>query len=357
MKKLICVIPITILICILLSTTNVFASSVPESSRSRCIWLNGSTTAGVGGTWYLILASNSYDGHDYETLSTDGSNIYYNTGRYGTASYSSGPGDYSQDNNVSPYTNIYVQFFVSNGAIVSPSNTPKTSYNSIEDYYQSLITPTPSPTPTPEPKWYQEMWDTLADELGQPEFWFGEWFIDIIDQVFNNEDEPSQGPSGLSHSTHINQVTPAPTPTPIPYSTITVPRTDIINNTTVYETQYVYTSSSGDTIIATSPPTNPPAETPSSAGGGGGSDYNPIDPYSIPEVSWFTSAEIGDTSYDGIDSLMHGFDSIDTIGEDYTDGMSAAEDSMGLLPTSWLLLIGVAAAIPLIAGIISRFLS
>lgn len=211
-------------------------------------------------------------------------------------------------------------------------------FPTIDDYLESI-----------KPKWYEVVWDTFKDYMTNPIL--GDWFVNLINRVFGDDNNGGT----IAENVIISAPTLAPTPTPIPYSTVVIPKTDIISGDTVYETNYYYINPSGTPIITNSPPTN----SPSSGGVGGGStEYVPIggDPFSIPAVNWLTSATIGDNNYDGIDNINDGMGSIDAIGSEYSDGMSAVQDSTGTLPTSWLLLIGIASAIPLLAGIVSRFL-
>lgn len=349
LKKIMAVIPIAVLFILLSSANIALASDVGQ---------------------YALIEKRNFSGHIYYVAKIYKFNSpMYVSGEWVSYTAYSGGGEGSypaaalqaeleaiQAGN-SWFTNSSgsIQFPRSNYEMVLLSgsitfaNTPDTFYDS-----PSAFDPEIWPPPE-EPSWWQNMWNELGDALGDPNFWFGEWFVDLIDNIFGNNE--GGGPSEHSVTTHVQIENPTltPAPTPIPYTTVIIPKTDPVSGDTYYETNYYYNNPSGTPIVQPYPPTNPPATTapPNSP------EYIPVggDPYSIPVVNWLTSTTIGDTNYDGIDSVGSGLDSIDSIGSEYNDGMGAVQDATGTLPTSWLLLIGIAAAILLIAGIISRFLS
>lgn len=229
----------------------------------------------------------------------------------------------------------YVTLYVLKGS-VSGTLAPDTQYLDIPEFNP------------PDPQWYEIVWDTFKDYMTNPVL--GQWIDNLIARLWSDDNEGT-----IAENVDINAPTLVPTPTPIPYSTIVVPKTDIITGETVYETNYYYKNPDGTPTVAPHPPSNPP----SNNGGGNGNSYTPVngEPYSIPRLNWLTTVNIGENNYDGIDSIYEGIGSVNNIGSEYTGGLSAAQDATGTLPDSWLLLIGVAAAIPLISGIISRFLS
>lgn len=231
--------------------------------------------------------------------------------------------------------------FICSAPIVSGTPPENGFFSSLAEYDEYI-------NPTPEKSWWDVLWETVEDYFENPIP--GGWIRNLINRLKDDENEDS-----LVDNVTLEAPTIAPTPTNIPYSTIIVPNTDIIPGTTVNEIQYIY-NVSGTPIITQSPPPDSGGE---GGSGDGGGEYHPKggDPYSIPSLDWLTSAKLGDTSYNGIDSLSNGMDSINEVGSEYNDGMSTVQDSTGVLPSNWLLLIGIAAAIPLIAGIISRFLS
>lgn len=324
MRKILAIIPIAIIYILLSSKLEVFAVTLNDiiSEYSNVVV----SSYNSNNTQYTAIGSNnglSYNGtHIIPQSNTD---MFY-------AVFSSDPTlNYDLDTYI--YTTTYGQL---------PAYNPITIKGHIENLPDPII---------PEPTWYDKMWDELGEILGNPDFWFGEWFTDIIYNVFGD----GANENTISDSVDIENPTITPTPTQIPYTTIIIPKTDTISGDTYYETNYYFNNPSGTPIVQPYPPTNQPStNSPSS-----GYDYTPIggDPYSIPVVSWLNSTTIGDSNYDGIDSVGSGLDSIDSVGSEYTDGMGIVQDATGTLPTSWLLLIGIAAAIPLIAGIISRFLS
>lgn len=210
-------------------------------------------------------------------------------------------------------------------------------YGTYGEYEETLI-----------PKWYESAWDTFVDYFTNPVPF--QWFKNLIDRVFDDDDETT-----ISDNVNLASPTLTPAPTPIPYSTVVIPKTDINTGETYYETNYIYANPGGTPIVQPYPPTN----TPLGNTGGSGDNYYPVDgePLKLPKLKWLNPVTIGDSNYDGIDSIYDGLSSVDDIGSEYTDGISAVSDATSVLPTKWLMLIGIAAAIPLLAGIISRFLS
>lgn len=356
MKKILTMIPITVLI-ILLSNSEICSANTLNEMRNNPNYVN-LFVCKISDDAYRVMSDYqpSLSSH-IEILSGLQIAKYFTNGNYfGNLDvyYSSidplANPDYDMTGwSTSTPIGNFTTIICIKGSAIDRSDTENKYFPSLQDYEDFL-------NPPSDPTWYQEMWDALGEALGDPNFWFGEWFIDIIDNVFGNDDEGG-GPSQHSITSHFQIADPTltPAPTPIPFTTVVIPKTDPVSGDTYYETNYYYNNPSGTPIIQPYPPTNSPStNSPSS-----GSDYIPIggDPYSIPVVSWLTSATIGDTEYDGIDSVGSGLNSIDEVGSEYTNGMGAIQDATGTLPTSWLLLIGIAAAIPLIAGIISRFLS
>lgn len=352
MKKITAVVMAAILLVMLLP--DLPSEAVTYYPIGSALYLDAAWTGNANGI-YTIYCQNDNSRYPY----VNNSGLYVKTGYNGSLGYQC----YWYD----PINNMYRPFAIGDnycslayiedaqftGSITLTSNYGHCYCYSDQNDFNEELPPDYRPE---DPSWWNEMWNTLYDELGNPAFWFGQWFIDIIDNVFGGEDDPT-GPPKPPTSTHvqINNPSITPAPTPIPYTTVVIPKTDPVSGDTYYEENYYYINPSGTPIITSSPPTN----TPSQNGSGNDTDYSPVggDPYSIPQVSWLTNATIGDSNYDGILSISQGMDSIDEIGSEYVDGMGAVQDATGTLPTSWLLLIGIAAAIPLIAGIISRFLS
>lgn len=210
-------------------------------------------------------------------------------------------------------------------------------YGTYGEYQESLI-----------PKWYENAWDTFVDYFTNPIPF--QWFKNLIDRVFSDDNEGT-----ISDNVNLTNPTLTPPPTPIPYSTVVIPKTDINTGETYYETNYIYANPSGTPIVQPYPPTSAPT----SGSRSSDNSYYPVDgePLKLPKLNWLSPVTIGDSNYDGIDSIYDGLSSVDDIGSEYKDGLSAVSDATSVLPTNWLMLIGIAAAIPLIAGIISRFLS
>lgn len=206
----------------------------------------------------------------------------------------------------------------------------------------------PNTDPDPDPMWYEDMWDTFIDYFTNPVPF--QWFKNLINRVFDDDEETT-----ISDGVSLSSPTLTPAPTPIPYNTVVIPKTDIATGDTYYETNYIYTNPSGTPIVQPYPPTSAP----SSSSGNGSNNYRPVDgkPLSLPKLEWLNTVTIGESDYDGIQSISDGLSSVDDIGSEYTDGISAVSDATSVLPTNWLMLIGIAAAIPLLAGIISRFLN
>lgn len=342
MKKAICFIIITI--CIVLSVNKkAYAASIdnfPVVFISNAYGLGEYYITAVNVNTVSITKQSSIS---YSINKGTGSAYYLQVGgRWGWPSLSAAleaynTGTYSNLTGASSTTGLPL-VTVKGTVTYTGNDKPDNFYGNYDDYLDTIT-----------PKWYEVMWDTLADYFQNP-VPFG-WFKNLIDRIFGNNNNGGT----ISENVNIAEPTLAPTPTPIPYTTVVIPKTDIVTGDTVYETNYYYINPSGTPIVTSSPPTNSPA---SGGGGGGSTEYVPVggDPFSIPAVNWLTSATIGDANYDGIDSINEGMGSIDSIGSEYTDGMNAVQESTGTLPTSWLLLIGIAAAIPLLAGIVSRFL-
>ena len=341
MKKIIAIIPIAIIIILLSCKMNVYAAVITKrmnefnnivifysEGKYRINCSDDTISVYVdNGNYYISF--NNYDSKQFNTLELAHNYLTYN-------------------NQVSTTDRIFRYPLDGYLEVVKGFVT-----GTLPPY---IIDPN-APTPTPVPSWYSEMWDTLSEELGNPAFWFGQWFIDLIDNVFgNDENEPTGGPSPPSNSTHvqINNPTITPAPTPLPYTTIIIPKTDPVTGDVYYEENYYYLNPSGTPIVSTQAPSQYPSQDSTNTG----NNYNPTDPYEIPFYKWLTNGTIssGSGEYNGLDSIGSGIDSIDSIGSEYNDGMSAVQDATGTLPISWLLLIGIAAAIPLLAGIISRFL-
>ena len=339
MKKIIAIIPIAIFIILLSTIVNVKADSshwiiaVQEYDGSYRPYL-----------WNCATNSSLYvDGSSYRLTNCSQVSGISNWYSSIAEALSVAKAKIPNLSSISPNNYSYVD---KSSAIIIYSNistsiTGDNIFSSFEDYENSLL-------PPPEPSWWETLWDEFVNYWNDPEL--GNWVQALINKIWGDDNEDT-----IADSVEFTNPTLTPAPTPIPYTTVVIPKTDPVTGDKYYETNYYYNNPSGTPIIQPYPPTNSPsANSPS-----GGTDYTPVngDPYSIPLLNWLTSATIGDTDYDGLDSIGEGMTSVDEIGSEYTDGIGAAQDATSVLPNSWLLLIGIAAAIPLLAGIISRFLS
>lgn len=343
---------VTSIICVFYSNTNVYAETINNIMAYKNVAFVSyrlTTNIWTGGIQYKAGYYNYYVCSDYNTpITFNGTTVsnYYieywlrppRENNYPAAdSVLFESSDFTSAYNVNLTTNTTDRICICIKGNVS--STSDNFYPTYEDYEESL---------NPKVYWYDEMWNWLEEDLKKPLGFI--WFKNLIDSVFGDDSEGT-----ISNNVTLGNPTLAPTPTPIPYTTVVIPKTDMITGDTCYETNYYYVNPSGTPIVTGSPPTN---SSPNNVGGNGNQTYNPIDgkPYSIPRLDWMTSVDIDGNGYDGIDSIADGMSSIDDIGSEYTDGLSAVQDASGTLPTSWLLLIGIVAAIPLLAGIVSRFL-
>lgn len=333
MKKILAVIPIAILIVLLSSDKIVFADTV---LYGQAVWLYGNTSGSPSGEkrWYLCTSQGN---NGIVILDKNSSQIYFNGYIYDATV------GQLEGNKVSSAYLYYIDSYVLGGAEIVYSGSGQNDlvgFDSVADYEDYI---------NPPKSWWEKLWDTFEDYFTNPIP--GSWIKNLIDNVFGDDGNENT----ISDSVDIANPTLTPAPTPVPYTTVVIPKTDPVTGDTYYETNYYYNNPSGTPIVQPYPPTNAPSTNSPS----GSSEYYPVngDPYSIPVVSWLTSTKIGDTNYDGLDSIGDGMSAVDDIGSEYTDGIGAAQDATSALPSSWLLLIGIAAAIPLLAGIISRFLS
>lgn len=350
MKKLISVIPITILICVLLS--NVKVSAITANNVGYKIHYLADVGQYVG---YIVI-------YNFQTWanSTD-TNMFF---RAQTLGYN------PQSDSLSGC------IFLCENAIagIAPGEYDVTAYASVTGAYYvknipyrngDFITPTPSPTPTPRP---------TPTPTPIPNIWdkFYEWYYNIYgyypadDSLFGyfrslfEEDQESSGSGGPSqHSISTHRPPPTPTPTPIPYSVIVQPNYDSSGNVINYTYNYSYTSESGDTIIVTSPPDNS-----GNNNSNNNETYNP-DPLAVPSSAldaWYMFA---------YDENEHPNPELQNPNNDFGTGMKYIEDNIdeydkpidyimavvNSFPDEWLLLFGMGIGLIFIAGIISRFLS
>lgn len=354
MKKLIYVIPITILICLLLSDKEAYAAYT-----GRLVYFEFNSSNNL---WYAYPCS-------FNSPYTYDNNLGYiicPTGGYWQAEASIAEAynvciqrdNWEGRGARTPSINNYI--IVVQGVINNLPQSAKVfgSLQELEDYINPPPTPTPTPTPTPIPS----MWDK-----------FYEWYYKIYgyypadDSLFGyfkslfDEDQESSGSGGPSkHSISTHRPPPTPTPTPIPYSVIIQPVYDSSGNVVNYTYNYSYTSESGETIIVTSPPDNnsncncnDDTET-----------YNP-DPLAVPSSAldaWYMFA---------YDENEHPNPELQNPNDDFGTGMKYIEDNIdeydkpidyimavvNSFPDEWLLLFGMGIGLIFIAGIISRFLS
>lgn len=357
MKKLIYVIPITILIYLLLSSYKAHAAAWPSAQNNVYMFHGYSNGTEV---WGYGSRNNNYGPAILDTTNRSITLSYWTF----YSDYSSCLAGYNSDTPMNTgsgsrdITNLQTIIVMKGSLDYYPSGSSKPSYayDSKSDYEDSLITPTPTPTPIPS------MWDK-----------FYEWYYKIYgyypadDSLFGyfrslfDEDQESSGSGGPSqHSISTHRPPPTPTPTPIPYSVIIQPVYDTSGNVVNYTYNYSYTSESGETIIVTSPPDN--------SGNCNCNDdnepYNP-DPLAVPTSAldaWYMFA---------YDENEHPNPEMHSPNQDFDTGMKFVEDNINeydkpidyimsavnSIPDDWLMLFGIGIGLIFIAGVISRFLS
>lgn len=217
-----------------------------------------------------------------------------------------------------------------------------------DDAYQDYL------NPPVEKTW----WDKLYD-------WFEEQYSEIADIW---PDDPIWqwiwgGDGENINNTDIVMPTLVPTPTQIPYQTVIVPVRDPVTGDIIsYNYEYHYNNPSGTPIAATAPPDQPERQP---TGAGSSDNYNPQDPLAIPSgINWinpgFKAGDYQDEFSNPLGALSDGLDmisySFSSASGEYTQGVSGISQSFQFIPSSWFMLIGMGAAIIILAGIINRFL-
>lgn len=219
-------------------------------------------------------------------------------------------------------------------------------FPSLDDYEDSLT----------QDSW----WDNLKD--GFEDLIYGIPGVDplrpIWDWLFDLGSDPEEPVDSIQ-----NISTPAPTPTQIPY----LVTQQTITNGDTSTTTYIYTyndPTSGNIVTATAPPEQPgrlntgPVNYPSGNGGNNSdpSQYHTTDPLIVPEFSWL-SQNTGNEALDNpLDTLSDSLSISKTQINQYKDGATSIFDIIGQLPTELYMLLGLGVTILVIAGIIRTFL-
>lgn len=223
---------------------------------------------------------------------------------------------------------------------ISYSGSNKNVFDSLEDYEESL-----------QPTWWKKLGNYWENFLDYFDWWLnGGIYTDIWNWMF---DEPDA--NGLAEP-NFNVPTLTPSPTPIPYSTSIVPVKDPVTGDIIsYEYNYHYYDNNGNSITATAPP-----PTPEGTGGNGipSSNNGSNDPFALPTGSFidFNYSVAGGSTISTLSALKQGLDIVDTVSEEYDSSISSVSDSFVVLPDKWFILLGCAAGIILICGIIGRLL-
>lgn len=211
--------------------------------------------------------------------------------------------------------------------------------------------------PPPDLSWYEEMFSEFVGAI--------EGIASVVTGGFSNLVEaftefwviPVGGDEGdMFFPTDIVIASPTPTPTPMQYQTVIAPTTDPQGNV-IYQYKYVYNNPFGTPIITDSPPVN-------NYGGGDSFDYpyyenpdNKDNPYKL-KIPWYLKLIFGNKIVD--ETTLD--DSVNVIqdymnDDDINHGVTTVYDGMSAIPTDWLILIGVISSIPLFGCLISRLLS
>lgn len=230
-----------------------------------------------------------------------------------------------------------------------PQNTYWGSLDDYNDYLESI-----------QPKWYETLWQDFVNFItdflpdlatpGNPASLtkLAEWLQDSFTvNVGEGEDD-------LANQIFVSPLpTPTPTPTPIPYQTVMSP-----DGNGGYSIQYIYNNPSGTPIITSQPPQQnvsidvdnnfeyPYYENPE----------NKDNPFKF-KIPWYLKLVLKNNDID-IDTLDNTYQSAQGLVQD-DDVITAVDEvynGFQVLPSSWLLLIGAIASLPLFAALIRRFL-
>ena len=363
MKKIIAVIPITILFILLSTNINVHAATYRGIFVKYTIDPSDDlfdfyfTTESDPIFYYSEVVNDQY-GRYMITCNRSLSVGYFSGSAHHTLSdwldkIATGSGIAS---NGGPYLEKCLPPIIAYNATIYPASGQDSSNDDIFDNvqdYEDYINP-----PPPDPTWYDEMYESFLGVVESIATIATGGLSELVEAFTDFWVVPVGGDEGdMFFPTDIVMASPTPTPTPIQYQTVIAPTTDPQGHV-VYEYKYVYNNPYGTPIITSSPPVN------NITYNGDSFDYpyydnpdNRNNPYKL-KIPWYLKLIFGDKIVD--ETTLD--DSVNVIqdymnDDDINDGVTTVYEGMSAIPTNWLILIGVIASIPLFGCLISRLLS
>lgn len=222
------------------------------------------------------------------------------------------------------------------------------------NYNDPNVNPLPDPEPDPQPTWYEQLFQDFLDAAGAAITGGVEGFLDWLSEAWTVPVGEGEDELAIELITPIPTPTPTPMPTPIPYQTQLTP-----DGNGGFNITYIYVNPSGTPTSAPMPPTNPPS----------GSDpvddddfeypyyNNPVnsdDPYEL-DIPWYLKFKFKGVTT-SLNDFQTGIDETVDMVNDNQENIDIVMDSVGLFPSDWLLIFGFIGSIPLVGGIISRLL-
>lgn len=320
MKKILAVIPLTILFILLSNNQSVLAARIRVGSALNT---DAAWTGNPNGVYDAYADIN--DASDLYPYERNSGYLYVGYGSNASYLYSLYWYDPIGDRylGLSTYNTRVLYLENSNFQPVTLTSSSGTTYcYSDYDEFVENLPPEYRPEEPSEPTWWdlvkdylfgfgdEPLWDLIPDLW---DLWFG-FHLDGDDVQYG---EPIE---------YIDPPSPTPFPTQIPYQTIINPSGEVT---------YKYIGPSGVPITATAPPPEP--------------TYTII----ITDYPKYDVSGVPVPPDEGLNDII---DSLDDTVTEYQEGLSVVQNSMSVLPLKWFFFFGIPAAIIIIAGIIKSLL-